>query len=586
VILDSNPAYTAPVDLKFAAALAQVPFSVHLGGYEDETAALCRWHLPQTHFLEAWGDARAYDGTLSLIQPLIAPLYDTRTAHEVVAVLSEELARSNHDIVQGYWQKHPNHTGTDDFRAFWRGALNDGVVPDSAAPTQTVTLAANFNSTPTVTAPTVIAPTVAPPTPDAGTLELQFCPDPKVWDGRYANNGWLQELPEPLNKLTWDNAALVSPRTAQDLHLADGEEVEVRSHGNSLLAPILILPGHPDAAVTLALGYGRTRVGSVGAGVGSNAYLLRTSDAPWFGGGCELHRTGRTLPLAITHSHHTMEGRDIVRAGTLTQFRRDPDFVHRAPDSEERPPSLYPDWHYPEYAWAMSIDLSVCIGCNACVLACQAENNIAIVGKSEVLRGREMHWIRIDRYYEGKDLDHPTATYFMPIPCMQCEHAPCELVCPPGATMHNRDGLNQMVYNRCIGTRYCSNNCPYKVRRFNFLPYSDQAPLIQLMRNPEVTVRTRGVMEKCTYCVQRIENAKIAADKEDRLVRDGEVVTACAQACPTQAIVFGNLADRESRVSRLKQEPHNYGLLAELDTRPRTTYLARITDPNPRLSAE
>jgi molybdopterin-containing oxidoreductase family iron-sulfur binding subunit len=287
-----------------------------------------------------------------------------------------------------------------------------------------------------------------------------------------------------------------------------------------------------------------------------------------------------------------MDGRDIVRTGTLAQFRDNPAFVHKLDTEPDPPPTLYPDWHYPEYAWAMSIDLNTCIGCNACVVACQSENNIPSVGKAEVLRGREMHWIRIDRYYEGKNIDAPDATYFMPVPCMHCEHAPCELVCPVGATLHNRDGLNQMVYNRCVGTRYCSNNCPYKVRRFNFLHYTAQppsnyeGPLLSLMQNPEVTVRSRGVMEKCTYCVQRIENAKIGADKENRLVRDGEITTACAQACPTSAITFGNLADRESAVSKLKREPHDYGLLAELDTRPRTTYLARITDPNPAARME
>ena len=353
----------------------------------------------------------------------------------------------------------------------------------------------------------------------------------------------------------------------------------LRYRGRHVEAPILIVPGHPEGVVSVSLGYGRTQAGNVGTGAGFNAYALRTSDALWFGTGLEMVPTGKKAQLAITHSHHTMEGRDIVRATTIATFKRNPGFVHDHQNDPERPESLYPDYAYPEYAWALSIDLTRCIGCNACIMACQSENNIAVVGKEEVLRGREMHWLRIDRYYEGDSLDHPDATYFMPVACMMCEKAPCELVCPPGATLHNRDGLNQMVYNRCIGTRYCSNNCPYKVRRFNFLQYADLSPLKQLMRNPEVTVRSRGVMEKCTYCVQRIENAKIQADKENRMVRDGEITTACAQACPTNTIVFGNLADKNSLVAQLKREPHDYGLLTELNTRPRTTYLGKVSNP-------
>ena len=611
VMLDCNPVYTAPADLDFAVALLKTPFVAHLGEYEDETANLSLWHIPQSHYLEAWGDIRAHDGTITVQQPLLAPLYATHTAHELLSVLSGRLDRSNHDIVRDHWQavyqaaQTGGRTAADpapnppainqslvegagdnlntpargrnadpnasqntqgDFDLYWRSVLNDGIVPNSAAPVRTVALLPGFAAPP---APALLA---------SAALDLVFTPDPTIWDGRFSNNGWLQELPKPLAKLTWENAACVSPRTAQDRKLADGDVVTLRYRGRQVEAPILIVPGHADGVVSVSLGYGRTRAGNVGTGTGFNAYALRTSDALWWGPSVEVTKTGRQTALALTHSHHTMEGRDIVRAATLTEFRRNPGFVHDRQTEPERPESLYPDWHYPEYAWAMSIDLTRCIGCNACVIACQAENNIAVVGKEQVLKGREMHWLRIDRYYEGDDLDHPDATYFMPIPCMHCEQAPCELVCPPGATLHNRDGLNQMVYNRCIGTRYCSNNCPYKVRRFNFLQYADLTPLKQLMRNPEVTVRSRGVMEKCTYCVQRIENAKIQADKENRLVHDGEITTACAQACPTNTIVFGNLADKDSTVSREKREPHDYGLLSELNTRPRTTYLGRVTD--------
>lgn len=634
VMLDCNPVYMSPADLGFADALAKVPFVVHLGEYEDETANLSNWHVPQSHYLESWGDVRALDGTITVQQPLIAPLYDTHTVYELLAVVAGQLDRSDHDIIRDRWQRYyessvvPQTSGSNvsaapsspdrteagtqatstlqsspnasqslvqgagdnlntpargrnsnpnasqdtvgDFDLFWRTLLTEGIVAGTAAPTRSL-----------ATAPTFNAGTATPrpePTP-AAALDLVFMPDPTIWDGRFANNGWLQELPKPLTKLTWDNAACLSPRTAQERHLADGDVVTLHCWGRQVDAPVLIVPGHPEGVVSVSLGYGRTRAGNVGTGAGFNAYALRTSEAPWFTSGLQLTKTDEKVELAITHSHHTMEGRDIVRAATIATFQRDPGFVHDRQNDPERPESLYSDYHYPEYAWAMSVDLTRCIGCNACVMACQSENNIAVVGRDQVLRGREMHWLRIDRYYEGKNLDTPSATYFMPVPCMMCEHAPCELVCPPGATLHNRDGLNQMVYNRCIGTRYCSNNCPYKVRRFNFLQYADLSPHKQLMRNPEVTVRSRGVMEKCTYCVQRIENAKITADKENRLVHDGEITTACAQACPTNAIVFGNLADRNSLVSQLKREPHDYGLLSELNTRPRTTYLGKVSDP-------
>jgi len=425
----------------------------------------------------------------------------------------------------------------------------------------------------------------ANPLPPAGAQELEiiFRPDPTIWDGRFANNGWLQELPKPLTKLTWDNAALISPATAEHLGLRSEELVELRYRGRAVRAPILIVPGHADDAVTVHLGYGRTHAGRVGTGTGFNAYALRTSDAPWFSTGLEIHKTGAWYPLARTDHHFSMEGRNLVRVGTIEQFRQDPNFVHATDHKASELSSLYPGHPDTDYAWGMAIDLNACIGCNACVVACQAENNSPVVGKTQVARGREMHWLRIDRYYKG-NLDNPEV-YHQPVLCMHCEHAPCELVCPVGATVHSDDGLNEMVYNRCVGTRYCSNNCPYKVRRFNFLQYADfDTPSLKLGRNPNVTVRSRGVMEKCTYCVQRINAARIKAEEEDRPIRDGDVVTACQAACPTQAIVFGNSNDPNSRVATLKAASLNYGLLTELNTRPRTTYLARLRNPNADLA--
>jgi Fe-S-cluster-containing dehydrogenase component len=412
---------------------------------------------------------------------------------------------------------------------------------------------------------------------------FHFRPDPTIWDGRFANNGWLQELPNPLTKLTWDNAALISPATAQRLGLRNEDVVELRYQGQTVRAPIWVVPGQADDAVTVHLGYGRWRTGRVGRDVGFNAYALQTSMAPWGGSGLELRKTGERYPLASTQQHQTMEGRNLVRVGTLSQYLAHPEFVHEM--AHEPPPdlTLYPPHEYKGYAWGMAIDLNACIGCNACVVACQAENNIPIVGKSQVTVGRAMHWLRIDRYYNGC-VDDPD-TYFQPVLCMHCENAPCEVVCPVAATVHDDEGFNVMVYNRCVGTRYCSNNCPYKVRRFNFLQYTDDhTPVLKLLRNPNVTVRSRGVMEKCTYCVQRISAARIQAEKDRRVIRDGELVTACQASCPTEAIVFGNINDLNSRVSKLKATQLNYGLLTDLNTRPRTTYLARLRHPHPDLA--
>jgi molybdopterin-containing oxidoreductase family iron-sulfur binding subunit len=584
VILDANPVYTAPADLRFADALGRVRLRVHLGLYDDETAALCHWHIPQAHALESWGDARAFDGTATIIQPLIAPLYGGRSAHEVLAALLEQPNRTSHDIVREYWR---GQAGGGDFELFWRRALHDGVVEGTALAPKQVTLRREYGRI--AIRPFAAQPAAGPPG-GSGELELVFRPDPTIWDGRFANNGWLQELPKPLTKLTWDNAALVSPATARRLGLASEEVVELRFRGVAVRAPVWIAPGQPDDSVTVTLGYGRTRAGRVGNGLGFNAYALRATDAFWFGPGLEIRKTGARHPLATTQQHFSMEGREHVRATTLDEFRRNPDFAREGETGEQRSlPTLYPEYRYDGYAWGMAIDLNACIGCNACTIACQAENNIPVVGKEQVAIGREMHWIRVDRYYAGAagegdaGLANPE-TYFQPVPCMHCEKAPCEVVCPVAATTHDAEGLNVMVYNRCVGTRYCSNNCPYKVRRFNFLQYADKdTESLKLQRNPQVTVRNRGVMEKCTYCTQRIEAARIAAEREGRAIRDGELLTACQQACPTGAIVFGDVNDPDSQVTRLKAGPLNYGLLAELGTQPRTTYLARLRNPNPEL---
>ena len=569
LIMGGNPAYNAPVDVNFAEALQQVEFKVHLSLYEDETSFLCNWHLPQTHYLETWSDGRAFDGTVTIIQPLIAPLYGGRSAHELLAMMIEP-GRSSLQLIQGYWQ---SQSQTGDFERFWQKSLHDGLVEGTTLPPKSVELRIDAGGWQPEDG--------GSGTEDRDSLEIIFRPDPTIWDGSFANNGWLQELPKPLTKLTWDNAALVSPVTAESLGVANGDVISISYRERSVEAPVWIMPGHAAGAITLTLGYGRRLVGRVGSGIGYDAYSIRTAKTPWFDTGIQVSKTGRQYALAITQEHHSMEDRHLVRVGTLEEFEAHPDFVHEH-EYHAGDLSLFPDYEYNGNAWGMSIDLTACTGCNACVVACQAENNIPIVGKEQVLNSREMHWLRIDRYYEG-DLDEPD-TYHQPMLCMHCEQAPCELVCPVAATVHSAEGLNDMVYNRCVGTRYCSNNCPYKVRRFNFLQYNDfDIPTFKLMRNPDVTVRTKGVMEKCTYCVQRINAARIEAKKEGRPIRDGEVVTACQAACPTKAIIFGNINDTGSEVAKLKAQPHNYSLLAELNTRPRTTYLARLRNPNPDL---
>ncbi|HZM70493.1 MAG TPA: TAT-variant-translocated molybdopterin oxidoreductase [Candidatus Cryosericum sp.] len=564
-IVGGNPVHTAPADLRFAEAMLRAPFRFHLATEEDETSDYCQWHVPEAHFLEAWSDARAFDGTASIAQPLIEPLYGGRSAHEVLAVFLEETPRPGLAIVQESWRSRLPAAG---FEASWRRSLHDGVIEGTALPALTPAHRADSVRE--------AVGSIRPPGEEA--IELVLRPDPSVFDGRFANNGWLQELPRPLSKLTWDNVAYVSPAMARRLGVASGDVVEVQASGAAARLPVWVLPGHPDGSVTAHLGYGRRRIGRVGTGVGVDLYPLRDAVSPWLVEAA-VTRTGERTDLASTQEHFLMEGRHPVRRGTLAELRANPGFVAEMEERPAREESFYPPHSYPGRAWGLAVDLSVCTGCNACVIACQAENNIPVVGKDQVRRGREMHWLRIDRYYEGPEED--PAVHNMPVMCMHCEQAPCEVVCPVGATNHSSEGLNDMVYNRCVGTRYCSNNCPYKVRRFNFLQYSDErTPVLKLGRNPDVTVRSRGVMEKCTYCVQRINGARIEAEKEGRPVRDGEVTTACQQACPTQAIVFGDINDRQSRVALWRSEPTHYGLLEELNTRPRTTYLAKLSNPS------
>ena len=567
VILGGNPAYDAPADLGFAERMQKVKLRIHLSRHFDETSVLCQWHIPEAHFLESWSDARAFDGTVSIVQPLIAPLYDGRTGHEVIAAFSGSAGASPYEIVRAYWKSRL----PGDFESSWRQALNDGVIAGTASALRAVTARA------------VPAATPLPPGQPSTGLSIVFRPDSKMYDGRFGNNGWLHEMPDPITRLSWENAALFSPATAERLGIEKEDVVELAYRGRKLLAAAWIEPGLPDDTVVLPLGYGRSRAGRLGSGTGFNAYALRTSDALWGGRGLEVRRTGEKYPLACIQLHQNMEGRGLVRAASLEDFRRNPRFPHEGAEEPSADETLYPDYPSDTYAWAMSVDLSACVGCNACVIACQAENNIPVVGKDQVRRGREMHWLRIDHYYGGEPAN--PRHFFQPVPCMHCEKAPCELVCPVGATVHSAEGLNDMVYNRCVGTRYCSNNCPYKVRRFNFYHYTTQfrAPSLKMLSNPDVTVRWRGVMEKCTYCVQRINETKIAAEIAGRRVRDGEFTTACAQACPAEAIVFGDIADRGSRVSGLRAQPRSYGLLASLNTRPRTTYLAAVRNPDPAL---
>ncbi|MGA8044438.1 MAG: TAT-variant-translocated molybdopterin oxidoreductase [Terracidiphilus sp.] len=586
VLLHVNPIYTAPADLGFGTAFGKANTVVHLGSHVDETGQIAHWHIPAAHYLESWSDARSYDGTVSIVQPMIEPLYGGRSAHDLLQSLLDEPMLSAYEAVRTTWK--PVIKG--DFETGWRKALHDGWIADTAFAK---------TATPRVSIPSVPAPA------SKDAIEIIFRPDPNIYDGRWSNVGWLQELPKPVTSLSWDNAAIVSGATLTRLGLEEDDIVELSVGGNKVKAPVIVAPGHPDNSVTVYLGYGREFAGRVGSGAGFNAYLIRTTSAPLYATG-SLKKLDGKWGLAITKSHFqdhrskTFSGegngnnsleadealgpRGIIRYATLEEFKASPGFAHEGegrdtPASDE---SMFPNWVYNDNAWGMSIDLNSCVGCNACIVSCYAENNIAVVGKQQVRIGRNMQWLRIDTYFEG-DLSAPRA-HFQPMACQHCENAPCEQVCPVGATVHTPEGLNTMVYNRCVGTRYCSNNCPYKVRRFNFLLFSDfETESLKLMRNPDVTVRSRGVMEKCSYCVQRIQEAKIASDKGNRPIRDGEIVTACQQACPASAITFGNINDKSSRVAKLRANERSYQVLADQNTRPRTTYVAAVLNPNPEL---
>ena len=571
MILGGNPVFDAPADLDITSAMGKVPLRIHHGVYQNETSVYTHWHVNAAHFLEDWSDTRAINGMVSIVQPLIAPLYGGRSAHEVLAVFNGQPDISAYDVVRAYWRSQ--YAGAD-FEGFWRRAVHDGFMEGTELKQKNVKVV--MRAFPAAAVPT---------TPKDGEYDLVFRHDPTIYDGRFANNAWLQELEKPVTKLTWDNVVYISPADARKLGVKEGQDttvVKLSFRGKEVEAPLWPQPGQPDGCLTAFFGYGRTRAGRTGNDKGFNAYKIRTSDSPNFGSGARISPTGAMYKVASLQGYQALEGSNIVRSAPLATYRENPNFAHENNVAPPRADTLYPDYQYNEYAWGMEIDLNSCVGCNACIIACQAENNIPVVGKYQTLRGRKMHWLRVDGYYEG-DPANPRM-YFEPLPCMQCEDAPCEIVCPVGATVHSSEGLNDMVYNRCVGTRYCQNNCPWKVRRFNFLLFNDwNTPQAKMVRNPEVTVRSRGVMEKCTYCVQRITKGRIAAEEQDRRVRDQEILTACQQVCPANAIIFGDINDPNSAVRRLKENPRNYGVLEELNTRARTTYLAAVLNPNPEM---
>jgi len=620
VILGGNPAYDAPADLDWAKTQRKAKTVVRLGYYEDETSLVSDWNFPAAHYLESWGDAQTAEGTLVPVQPLIAPLFGGITELEFLARIAGSSVTDGYSIVRETFAA-ANLGG--DFEATWKKFLHDGFLAETAA--KAVSPALNEAAVAEAIGGVKVT------TPAKDKLEVVFHRDYSLDDGRYNNNGWLQELPDPVTKLVWDNAVLISRKTAAELGVQNYDVVEVKLGGQSVRGPIWVQPGLADYSLGLALGYGREKTGRVGRKTGFNVYPLRTTTAANFAVGASIQPVGKTYELSCTQSHWSLDGRPIIREVNLEQYRKHPDFAERMklpePPGGDNP--LYPNpldsrKHLGLHQWGMSIDLNRCVGCSACMMACQSENNVPIVGKGQVKRGREMHWIRIDRYYAGPPdqmtfmesikpdsqqqfqpwIDNPQVVT-QPMLCQHCESAPCENVCPVNATSHDNEGLNVMTYNRCVGTRYCSNNCPYKVRRFNFFDYNkrpldglywgplahrkeDEWDLIKMIKNPDVTVRMRGVMEKCTFCLQRIEQAKIAQKVKaggtaDVIVPDGAFTTACAQACPAGAIVFGNLNDPNSRVSRLKAQDRDYSVLEFLLTKPRTTYLARVRNPNPKM---
>ena len=617
LMIGVNPVYSRPGEIDFESALQRVETSIHVGSHFDETAALSTWHIPRSHYLEAWGDGRAYDGTLSVIQPLIAPIFDSKSDIEVLNAMATGLDAAGYDLVRDVWEQAGVLSGND-FEDGWNRVIHDGFVPssgyNSVVPTLRNTVAGSQSS---------IA---------ESDVEVVFHLDNKVLDGSFANNTWCQELPDPVSKVVWDNVVMMSPATAErfgvtsvyDVGQHYSDVVTLTVNDNSVNLPVWIVPGHADNSVSVHLGYGRniesTRPetstgffdlddytdvyghGAVATGVGQNVAALRTPTAMRISTLGSMDKTGEKYMIATTQDHAYLEGRPMYRMATLEEYRAHPNFaeevVHTLPGGEpwDEYPTLWEENHptnkpafkdnpYHEYQWGMVIDLNSCTGCSACVVACQSENNIPVVGKDEISRGREMHWLRMDRYFvseEGGEADPMMVS--QPVPCMHCENAPCEQVCPVAATVHSPDGTNQMIYNRCIGTRYCANNCPYKVRRFNFFNWTKTLPLeVHMQQNPNVTVRSRGVMEKCSFCIQRIRKANIRSSIEERSIQEGEVLTACQQACPSGSIVFGNLNDPNSAVSKSRSNDRKYNMLAELNTKPRTSYLGRVRNPNPEL---
>jgi len=570
IVLGNDVIHNIPSDLKLSEKFEKIQHTIHFGYQNNETAKLCDWHINSSHFLESWGDARSSDGSLSVIQPVIEPLYYGKSDLEFVDFLMTGEIRRSHEIVRQTWAKYLRSNAFD---IEWRRVLHNGLLENSIG--QAVRPVLSNRKLKTFLKK-------HPLQSKTDGIELLFTVDYSMYDGRYTNNGWMHELPDPITKLIWDNAGLVSKKTAEKYDLDSGDIVKVTSSGKSIEIPIWILPGHVDDAITLPLGYGYKSVGRVGDGVGFDVTPLQTTEGMNFVSGASLENTGKKHRLASTQNHGSMEGRPLIREATLDEYHEDPKFAQHAvhvPDLQ----SLWKEHKYDKgYQWGMSIDLNSCLGCGACSIACQSENNIPIVGKNNGDYGREMHWIRVDRYFNGDD-DNPEIG-FQPVSCQHCEMAPCEQVCPVAATTHDVEGLNVMTYNRCIGTRYCSNNCPYKARRFNFFNYTNSLPeLIQMAQNPDVTVRSRGVMEKCTYCTQRINRSKRVAKLEDRTLRDGEMRTACQQACPTNAISFGNILDTESEIVKAKSSDRTYEILAEFNLRPRTSYMARLRNPNPKL---
>ena len=630
LILGGNPVYDAPADSKFAEGLTKVKLSIHLASTNDETGSRCTWHLPRAHELESWGDQASFDGTISIQQPLIAPLWGGRSDAELLALFADLPNHDGHSLVRATQVDtmlaareltqisdiRPDHTfdckdrqgnlsthGVGELEKSWKLALRDGFLPPSKAPrfptVDTTRAAAN--------AAAVVATRKLAASPTKDNLEVVFAACPKMLDGRHANNAWLQELPDPITKIVWDNVAVLSPTTAGDLGIKNGDMLTLNLGGRQVSIAAWVLPGQTNNTIAVTMGWGRTKAGRLGNGKGFNVNPLRGLDSMYFATGVKVTKNGESYSIGQTQDHNSMEGRAVARDATYEDYVKWPNFA----DMQTPPPRALPLWSDQDYSegyqWGMTIDLNACTGCNACVIACQAENNIPVVGKIEVARGREMQWLRIDRYFvTGADpaggqkanahasaTDEDPLVAHQPLACVQCEEAPCENVCPVNATTHSPEGLNDMAYNRCIGTRYCANNCPYKVRRFNYLNWHNDSvwkkegglpDSYQMQQNPNVTVRFRGVMEKCTYCVQRIQTVKIRAKRENRAIKDGEIATACSATCPASAIVFGNLNDPKSAVTYYTRLDRQYKLLGELGTKPRTTYLGKVRNPNPEMA--